>query len=147
MNEDVILDLEEAGENPANENTFNAPYVAGFSERVAKDLKSVKVVVTFCKGQTLYNSFWKLKLPSSQDMNKNVINCLECKSCPHLSLPSKKLSNDFLVNHVGISIIMQSKKNPSQMVKLAQHVVKTKHMGDWDSIFFLVLNLIGEEQK
>ena len=40
LNEDDILAQEEAEDNPGYFDTFNTPYVAGFSEKLAKDLKT-----------------------------------------------------------------------------------------------------------
>ena len=102
LNEEGILDNDEKDDNPGYFNTFNVPYVPGFSERLAKDLKNINVGVTFCKGRTLYNSFCKLKPPYSQDMRKNVIYCLGCKSCPQVYLgetqqwfPSRKYQHEY----------------------------------------------------
>ena len=47
LNEDGILDQAEAAENPGYFDTFNAPYVAGFSEKLAKDLRNINVGATF----------------------------------------------------------------------------------------------------
>ena len=68
LSEEGILDHEEEEENPGYYNTLNAPYIAGFSERLAKDLKGIDVGVTFCKGRTLYNSLCRLKPPCSKDL-------------------------------------------------------------------------------
>ena len=52
LSEKGILDHEEEEENPGYYNTLimNAPYIAGFSERLTKDLKGIDVGVTFSKG-------------------------------------------------------------------------------------------------
>jgi len=62
---------------------FHAPYIAGFSERIAKDLKNLNIGVTFQKGRILFNSLCKLKPPRSQNDRKNVIYCIGCESCDH----------------------------------------------------------------
>ena len=62
---------------------FHAPYIAGFSERLVKDLKTLNIGVTFQKGRTLFNSLCKLKPPRSQNDRKNVIYCSGCESCNH----------------------------------------------------------------
>jgi len=64
--------------------TLHAPYIARFSEKLAKDLKHINVGITFSKGCTFFNSFCRLKPPCAQDMRKNVIYCLNCKSNPQI---------------------------------------------------------------
>ena len=104
LSEEGILDHEEEEENPGYYNTLNAPYIAGFSERLAKDLNGIDVGVTFCKGRTLYNSLCRLKPPCSKDTRKNVVYCSGCKSCPQVYLgetqqwfPSRKYQHDYAV--------------------------------------------------
>ena len=64
------LVLEQNEENPHAEqevedsgyyDTLHIPYIAGFAEKLAKDLRVVNVGVTFQKGRTIYNSVCKLK--------------------------------------------------------------------------------------
>ena len=52
---------------------LHVPYVAGFSEKLAKDLNRVNVGVTFQKGKTIFNSVCKLKPPKHSDERKNVV--------------------------------------------------------------------------
>ena len=80
--EEVELDHHEKKEKYEYFNTLYAPYIAGFSEKLAKNLKHINVGITFLKGRTFFNSFCRLKPPCAQDMRKNVIYCLNCKSCP-----------------------------------------------------------------
>ena len=68
LHEEDILHQNEEEENPGYFETLQAPYIAGFSERLAKDLNCINVGVTFKKGHTLSNSFCKLKPPCSYDM-------------------------------------------------------------------------------
>ena len=81
-----LLDQEEAEENLCYFNTFNTPYVAGFSEKLAKDLQNINVAIgmTFWKYQTLYNSFCKLKPPCAQDKIYCLI--IRCKFRPQIYL-------------------------------------------------------------
>ena len=132
LSEEGILDHEEEEENPGYYNTLNAPYIAGFSERLAKDLKGIDVGVTFCKGRTLYNSFCRLKPPCSKDMRKNVVYCIGCKSCPQVYLgetqqwfPSRKYQHEYAV------------KNNSKTNGIAQHIMETNHEIDWENRKFL----------
>ena len=37
-------------------NVLHAPYIAGFSEQLARDLKPIHIGLTFQKGRTMYNS-------------------------------------------------------------------------------------------
>ena len=60
---------------------LHAPYLAGFSEKLAKDLRKLNIGVTFQKGNTFHHSFCKLKPPRSAQEHKNVIYCIGCKSC------------------------------------------------------------------
>jgi len=130
--DDGILHQEEAEENPGYFDTFNVPYVAGFSEKLAKDLKNVNVGVTFCKGRTLYNSFCKLKPPCTHDMRKNVVYCLKCKSCPQVYLgetqqwfPSRRYQHEYAIRK-------HTKTNG-----IAHHVMQTGHEIDWENRKFL----------
>ena len=125
-------DIDKPEENPGYYDTINVPYIAGFSEKLAKDLKLINIGVTFRKGKTLYNSFCKLKPPCTKEMRKNVIYCLGCKSCPQIYLgetqqwfPSRKYQHEYAVRK-------QSSTNG-----IAQHVVKTDHEIDWESAKFL----------
>ena len=52
LNDEGILAHEETKEKLVYFKTFNAPYVPGFSERLAKDMKIINVGMTFCKGWT-----------------------------------------------------------------------------------------------
>ena len=132
LHEEDILHQNEEEENPGYFETLQAPYIAGFSEWLAKDLNCINVGVTFKKGQTLSNSFCKLKPPCSHDMRKNVVYGLGCKSCPQVYLgetqqwfPMRKYQHEYAV------------KNKTSTNGLAQHVVKTEHLIDWESAFFL----------
>ena len=60
---------------------FLAPYIAGFSEQLARDLKPIHIGVAFQKGRTIYSSVWNLKPIKHLDDRKNVMYCLGCKSC------------------------------------------------------------------
>ena len=132
LDEEDILHQNEEDENPGYFETLQAPYIAGFSERLAKDLNCINVGITFRKGHTLSNSFCRLKPPCSHDMRKNVIYCLGCKSCPQVYLgetqqwfPSRRYQHNYAV------------KTKTSTNGLAQHVMKTEHTIDWDSTIFL----------
>ena len=60
---ELFLDQNENQQKEESEyhDTLHAPYIAGFSEQLARDLKQIKIGVTFQKGNTLYNSVCKLK--------------------------------------------------------------------------------------
>ena len=112
--------------------TLHAPYIAGFSEKLAKDLKHINVGITFSKGRTFFNSFCRLKPPCAQDMRKNVIYCLNCKTCPQIYIgetqqwfPSRRYQHQYAV------------KKKTQTNGIAQHVTKTKHQIDWENTIFL----------
>ena len=99
-------DDEKPEENPGYFDTLNVPYIAGFSERLSRELRRINIGVTFSKGKTLYNSFCKLKPPCSQDMRKNVIYCLGCKSCSQIYLgetqqwyPDRKYQQQYAVKN------------------------------------------------
>ena len=60
---------------------LHAPYIAGFSEQLAKDLQPIHIGLPFQKGRTIYSSVCKLKPIKHADDRKNAISCLGCKSC------------------------------------------------------------------
>ena len=62
--------------NRKKEANTMTPYSAGFSEKLASDLKHIKFGVTFQKGNTLYNFVWKLKSQKHLDDQKNIMYCL-----------------------------------------------------------------------
>ena len=78
-------DDEKPAENPGYFDTLNVPYIAGFSERLSREIRRINISV-YSKGTTIYNSFCKLKPPCSQDMRESVIYCLGCKSCSQIFL-------------------------------------------------------------
>ena len=47
-------DDEKPAENPGYFDTLNVPYIAGFSERLSRELRRINIGVTFSKGKTLY---------------------------------------------------------------------------------------------
>ena len=49
----------------------HSPYIAGFSEKLAKDLKPIHIGLTFQKGRTIYNLVCKLKPLKHPDDRKN----------------------------------------------------------------------------
>ena len=63
-------DDEKPEENPGYFDTLNVPYIAAFSERLSRELRRINIGVTFSKGTTLHNSFYKLKPPCFQGMRK-----------------------------------------------------------------------------
>ena len=130
--DEVDLDHHKTEEKSEYFNTLHAPYIAGFSEKLAKDLKHINVGITFSKGHTFFNSFCRLKPPCAQDMRKNVIYCLNCMLCPQIYLgetqqwfPSRRYQHQYEV------------RNKFQTNGIAQHVTKTKHEIDWENTIFL----------
>jgi len=102
----------------------------------------INIGVTFSKGKTLYNSFCKLKPPCSQDMRKNVIYCLGCKSCSQIYLgetqqwyPDRKYQHQYAV------------KNQSPTNGIAHHVVNTDHEIDWINWKFLDTATLEKEEN
>ena len=65
------LHIEQDGEQQQDDSEYydalQTPYIAGFSEKLAEDLRNLNIGVTFQKGTTLYKSFCKLKPPRSPD--------------------------------------------------------------------------------
>ena len=127
--DDTAQDTEEKEQNPGYFDTLNVPYIAGFSERLLNDLRHINIGVTFRKGRTLYNSFCKLKPPCSQDMRKNVVYCIGCKSCSQVYLgetqqwlPTRRYQHEYAV------------KNLSSTNGIAQHVAKSSHEIDWENM-------------
>ena len=108
---------------------LHAPYIAGFSEKLAKDLKPIHIGLTFQKGRTIYNSVCKLKPLKHPDDRKNVIYCLGCKSCNKHYLgetqqffPTRKYQHQYAVK-------CNQKTNG-----IAQHVHNNKkHTINWDN--------------
>ena len=47
-------DDEKPEENPGYFDTLNVPYIAGFSERLSRELRRINIGVTFSKGKILY---------------------------------------------------------------------------------------------
>ena len=58
-----------------------APYIEGFSEKLQKDLKSLKVGVAFKTTKTLFCMVCKLKPKREIDDQKDVVYHIPCKSC------------------------------------------------------------------
>ena len=141
LDEEDILHQNEEDENPGYFETLQAPYIAGFSERLAKFLNCINVGITFRKGHTLSNSFCRLKPPCSHDMRKNVIYCLGCKSCPQVYLGE---TQQWFPSRYQHNYAIKIKTNING---LAQHVMKIEHMIDWDSTIFLDSTFTGEEGK
>ena len=73
--------IEQEHDKSNYDDVLHVPYVAGFSEKLAKDLNRVNVGVTFQKGKTIFNSVCKLKPLKHSDERKNVVYFLGCKSC------------------------------------------------------------------
>ena len=59
---ELLLEQNENQQKEESEyyDVIHAPYITGFSEQLARDLKQIKIGVTFQKGNTLYNSVCKL---------------------------------------------------------------------------------------
>ena len=136
------LVLEQNEENPHAEqevedsgyyDTLHIPYIAGFAEKLAKDLRVVNVGVTFQKGRTIFNSVCKLKPLKHPDEKKNLIYCLGCKSCDQHYIgetqqffSSRKYQHEYAIRH---------KKSTNG---LAQHLmINKKHSIDWGRRAFL----------
>ena len=126
------LVLEQNEENPHAEqevedsgyyDTLHIPYLAGFAEKLAKDLRVVNVGVTFQKGRTIFNSVCKLKPLKHPDEKKNLIYCLGCKSCDQHYIgetqqffSSHKYQHEYAIRHKqstnGLAQhLMNNKKN------------------------------------
>lgn len=124
---------EQEDEKSGYYDVLHVPYVAGFSEKLAKDLKHVNVGVTFQKGKTIFNSVCKLKPPKHSDERKNVIYCLGCNSCNQRYLgetqqffPSRRYQHEYAIR-------CKQKTNG-----IAQHILKNKkHTIDWENRVFL----------
>ena len=80
---ELLLEQNENQQKEESEyhDVLHAPYISGFSEQLARDLKQIKIGVTFQKGNTLYNSICKLKPQKHPDDRKNIIYCIGCKLC------------------------------------------------------------------
>ena len=103
--------------------TLHIPYIAGFAEKLAKDLRVVNVGVTFQKGRTIFNSICKLKPLKHPDEKKNLIYCLGCKSCDQHYVgetqqffSSRKYQHEYAIRH---------KKSTNG---LAQHLMINKNI-------------------
>ena len=108
-------------------------YLPGFSEQLARDLKQIKIGVTFQKGNTLYNSICKLKPQKHPDDRKNIIYCIGCKLCSQHYLgetqqffPSRRYQHQYAI------------KCNQQTNGIAQHIHRNKnHEIDWENRVFL----------
>ena len=80
---ELLLELHENQQKEESKyhDVLHAPYIAGFSEQLARHLKQIKIGVTFQEGNTLYNTVYKLKPEKHPDDRKDIIYCLGCKSC------------------------------------------------------------------
>ena len=102
------------------------------SERLAKDLKTLNIGVTFQKGRTLFNSLCKLKPPRSQNDRKNVIYCIGCESCDHCYIgETQQLFSSREYQH---QYALRCKRRDNG---IAEHVRKTKHKINWNGRIFL----------
>ena len=118
-------------------------YIAGFTEKVAKDLRVVNVGVTFQKGRTIFNSICKLKPLKHPDEKKNLIYCLGCKSCDQHYIgetqqlfSSRKYQHEYAIRH---------KKSTNG---LAQHLMINKNIRlTGEEEHFWTLNHIGENGR
>ena len=59
-------------------NVLHAPYIAGFSKQLARELKIIHIGLTFQKGRTIYNSVCKLKPIKHPDDRKRLFTVLDC---------------------------------------------------------------------
>jgi hypothetical protein len=113
-------------------NVLHIPYIAGFSEKLSKDLRRVNIGITFQKGNTLQNLLCKLKPPKSIEERKNVIYCIGCNSCSKVyigetqqSFTSRKYQHQYAV------------KNKKKDNGIAEHVQTSKHSINWERSIFL----------
>ena len=116
-------------------NTLHVPYIAGFLEQLAKDLKLVNVGVTFQRDRNIFDSICKLKPSRHRDDKKNLIYCLGCKCCDQYYLGK---TQQFFT---GTSCKYQHEyaiKCKQSTSGLAQHLKKNKkHIIDWENRVFL----------
>ena len=133
MQNDEQENVEQEDDKSNYYDVLHVPYVAGFSEKLAKDLNCVNVGMTFQKGKTIFNSVCKLKPPKHSDERKNVVYCLGCKSCDQCYLgetqqffPSRRYQHEYAIR-------CKQKTNG-----IAQHILKNeRHTIDWDNRVFL----------
>ena len=70
----LLLEQNQKQEQSGYYDVLHAPYIAGFSEQLARDLKSIHIGLVFQKGKTSYNSVCKLKpIKHSVDSLKKII--------------------------------------------------------------------------
>ena len=132
---ELLLEQNENQQKEESEyhDVLHAPYISGFSEQLARDLKQIKIGVTFQKGNTLYNSICKLKPQKHPDDRKNIIYCIGCKLCSQHYLgetqqffPSRRYQHQYAI------------KCNQQTNGIAQHIHRNKnHEIDWENRVFL----------
>ena len=105
---------------------LHAPYIAGFSEQLARDLKQIKIGVTFQKGNTLYNSVCKLKPEKHPDDRKNIISCLGCKSCNQHYLGEN--NNSFLLADTSTNMPSNAINKPTESHNINVYKNKTRNI-------------------
>ena len=127
------MNAEHEEEKSSSYDTLHIPYIAGFSEQLAKDLKVVNVGVTFQRGRTVFDSMCKLKPSSHRDDKKNLIYCLGYKCCDQYYLgETQQFFNSRKYQHKNAIKCKRSTNG------LAQHLKKNKkHMLDWENRVFL----------
>ena len=103
-----------------------APYIQGFSERLQKDLKSLKVGVAFKTTKTLFCMVCKLRPKREVDDQKNVVYHIPCNSC--ISCYIGETGNKFATRKYQheYDIKTQKKKNG-----IGDHMRSKRHKVNW----------------
>jgi len=130
------LDNHQNREEETSEDYYDVlyvPYIAGFSERLQKELKPLQVGLAYKTGTTLFSRVCKLKPPREIDDQKDVVYHIPCKSCTacYIGETGQKFGSRRYQHEYDIKT--KKKKNG-----IGDHMRDNKkHLVDWDDRTFL----------
>ena len=112
---------------------IHAPYVKGFSEELQCDLSKLEIGFVMKKGKTLHSELCKLKIKKKDDEMKNVVYCINCKTCQRKYIG--ETSQQFCTRKYQHNQDIKKKVETNGIYHhLKEH---KKHKIDWDGNIFL----------
>jgi hypothetical protein len=114
-------------------NVLHAPYIQGFSEKIQKELSKLDIGFVMKKGKTLQSELCKLKPKRRKEECKNVVYCIECKTCQKKYIG--ETGQQFLKRKYQHK---QDVKNKVETNGIFQHCKNyKKHRIDWEKNMFI----------
>ena len=114
-------------------NVLHAPYIQEFSEKIQKELSKLDIGFVMKKGKTLQSELCKLKPKRSKEKCKNVVYCIECKTCQKNCIG--ETGQQFVKRKYQHK---QAVKNRVETNGIFQHYkMYKKHKIDWETNVFI----------